>query len=330
MSSARPDTATSSARNRSQGYQALERGKDHLLQSRHSEALAELDTAVAQHVLEAHEPRASCLQALGWNLDAVDDFTRAIAMAPDSGLYYQRAMSRSAVGDFAGCVADLNEALRLAGGNSDYERAYDAAAQDQGFANAAALYRSRLKLDSTLLEHDLRHPDLNSHKRSCAIRREAGETAPCPARSTRGGRRIPWRRLFWTLATCLALGLLGWDSAADIYDEWQLLKHGLAAEAIVTDAYEDIGDGGPRERSALVHYIEYEFGIDGATVEGVAPAAGEAGSVVRVVYLPSRPEINAPAELLDMSPSELLWRKGALFLIFGVLGLSFAVFIARS
>ena len=87
--------------------------------------------------------RAMSLQALNFDLDAIDDFDRAILLAPgEANLYHMRSFSREAAGDHEGCVSDLQEAIRLSkivNRHNDYWNGY---AKETGWPSATAKYES--------------------------------------------------------------------------------------------------------------------------------------------------------------------------------------------
>jgi len=55
-----------------------------------------------------------CLQALGFHLDAIDDFDKAIDMDPDDcNLYFMRAMSMRGAGRYEDADEDFRRAIAL-------------------------------------------------------------------------------------------------------------------------------------------------------------------------------------------------------------------------
>ena len=137
------------------GYLALEKGQKHFLNKQYQEALDSLDIALdaGYSTADIHGMRATCLQALGWHLDAIDEYTRTIALEPnDCNHYYQRAMSKSSIGDSKGCIADIERAMALSTANSRLNRGYNEVAREIGYESAADLYRSQLSFESDASE----------------------------------------------------------------------------------------------------------------------------------------------------------------------------------
>ncbi len=106
---------------------AYERGRSLFAVRSFQEALGQFDLAIANGFEEEMKFqdgeiyiwRAGCLQMLNFHLDAIDDFDRGILISPGNGeRHFQRSVSKGAVGDFAGAVADLEEAVRLDSANN--------------------------------------------------------------------------------------------------------------------------------------------------------------------------------------------------------------------
>jgi tetratricopeptide (TPR) repeat protein len=119
------------------GHNAFERGKASYFAKpmREQEALDCFDMAIGCGFenAEVYDLRGSCLQSAKFDFDAIEDFSRAISMQPeDCNFYYQRSISKAAVGDLAGCAADLNEAVRLSKYENARNRNYDIAAREMG------------------------------------------------------------------------------------------------------------------------------------------------------------------------------------------------------
>ncbi|HEY1717321.1 MAG TPA: hypothetical protein VGH42_03400 [Verrucomicrobiae bacterium] len=126
-----------------QGYDALVAGKKHLAEGRHQAALDYFDTAVECGFDdgEMFGSRAPCLQSLEWHLDAIDDFTKAIRREPeDSNLYFQRSISKRAVGDQQGGLADMQDAIRIAKTDNKFTRGYNLVIKDMGWQSVVAMY----------------------------------------------------------------------------------------------------------------------------------------------------------------------------------------------
>ena len=124
-----------------EGYKALELGKALYFQKKEQQAIHYFDTAIDSGFedAEVYGMRGGCLQSLQFDLDAIDDFTRAIEFDPeDSNNYFMRSISKEAVGDLPGHIDDLNEAIRLAGIDSASTRRYNAHARENGYMDGVA------------------------------------------------------------------------------------------------------------------------------------------------------------------------------------------------
>jgi hypothetical protein len=118
-------------------YKALKSSSPPEKNKAFNDALEKFDLCIShQFVHQTYTFRAMCLQALRFDLDAIDDFNMAIPLSPnDCNLYYLRAMSKSLVADIDGCVSDLKIAIELAKKKSDFVSNYDEAARLQGYKN---------------------------------------------------------------------------------------------------------------------------------------------------------------------------------------------------
>lgn len=75
-------------------------------------ALEYLDFAIEKGVSIAYQERANCLKSLGYFIDAIVDYTRAIEINPaDCNLYFCRGIAKHAIGDFAGAISDKHLAI---------------------------------------------------------------------------------------------------------------------------------------------------------------------------------------------------------------------------
>lgn len=99
-------------------------------EKKNEEALKKFDLAIESGLYEeAYRERGYCLQALGFHLDAIDDFTKAIELFPtNSNNYYGRSLSYSALGVYDSAIADCEKAIELwnvkSPENLELERAY--------------------------------------------------------------------------------------------------------------------------------------------------------------------------------------------------------------
>lgn len=151
----KPSASTKANARWLQGYHAFEAGKKHFAERRDQEAVDCFDTAVECGFED--EPlfslRGSCLQALEWQLDAIDDFTKAISLEPqDCNHYFQRAVSKESIGDQQGHLADIKDAIRLAKADNATNRIYNLGAKDKGWQSAAAMYEGIAALSADPLD----------------------------------------------------------------------------------------------------------------------------------------------------------------------------------
>jgi len=147
----KPTSPTEADKRWLQGYQAFKAGKKSFAEKRDQEALEYFDIAIECGIQDAevYGLRGSCLQTLEWNLDAIDDFSRAIALEPeDCNNYYQRAMSKTATGDANGFLADIQEAIRLSKVVSALNHTYNLGAKDMGWKSTAAMYEGQAALSA--------------------------------------------------------------------------------------------------------------------------------------------------------------------------------------
>jgi len=139
------------------GFEAFQKGEDFLSKKQMQEALECFDEAInCGYVANAdvYSGRGICLQSLNYDLDAIDDFNKAIALQPENSLtFYMRSLSKTATSDLHGCISDLQEAIRLLDVDNEYTRNVDAHARETGYKDAAYYYRKqmdfyRVRLDS--------------------------------------------------------------------------------------------------------------------------------------------------------------------------------------
>jgi len=134
-----------------EGLHAYQRGKAFLSQkNKEREALCCFDMAIEcgyEGGGTIYIDRGICLQALGFDLDAIDDFNKVIPLASeDANLYYMRGLSRGATGDFDGAISDHEEAVRLSKAHSPSNDAWNNYARETGWPSATAFYESYLSM----------------------------------------------------------------------------------------------------------------------------------------------------------------------------------------
>jgi tetratricopeptide (TPR) repeat protein len=136
------------------GKIAFELGQKAFRENNMEEALEHFDQAIQCGFYREgiYCDRGLCLQHLDLHLDAVDDFTKAISLAPtSSSLYSMRSESRRETGDIYGCIADLKEAIRLSRGGDKLNEGFELTAKELGYGGAVSYYELRLTLATTYL-----------------------------------------------------------------------------------------------------------------------------------------------------------------------------------
>jgi tetratricopeptide (TPR) repeat protein len=186
-----------------EGYRSFQRGEEHYLAGgeNHSiaahtqEALDCFDSAIALGFEDRgiYGTRGSCLQILGFDLDAIDDFDKAVAADPsDCNVFFMRSVSKGVVGDLHGRVSDLKEAIRLAAADNVANRPYSALAEKRGYRDGVVgMYVAEMCFANQDIESqesyerlvrecrrpglaDQLGPDLVARKRAKARRRPQG------------------------------------------------------------------------------------------------------------------------------------------------------------
>lgn len=144
-----------------EGFNAFQKANDFFLKKRVQETLDCCDKAIDCGYVddaEVYSMRGWCLQSLNYDLDAIEDFDRAIALQPeDSDFFFQRSISKGSTGDQHGRVSDLREAIRLAGIDNACTRSHDALAKEWGYENSAHFYEMQMvmaKDDLVFLEEN--------------------------------------------------------------------------------------------------------------------------------------------------------------------------------
>lgn len=171
-----------------EGYEAFQQGQDLYFQNEFQQALCCFDQAIQSGFESAdiYGLRGGCLQKLEFDLDAIDDFTKAIDLESDDGNhYFMRSISKGAVGDLQGRVTDLKEAIRVAGIDNTANRSRNEWAKENGFQDGIVdKYQMDLMYANLVLEEQAadelrlkgpgphRRPDLASRLRAKARRRE--------------------------------------------------------------------------------------------------------------------------------------------------------------
>ena len=130
-----------------EGFHAFEKGKIHF-NNDDQKALDCFDRAIKSGFEGEgiYGLRAICLQALHFDHDAIDNFNKAISLAPEeANLYFMRSLSRAATGDLTGRVSDLQEAIRLSKIHNKYNEFWNNYAKETGWPSATVYYEVDLR-----------------------------------------------------------------------------------------------------------------------------------------------------------------------------------------
>jgi tetratricopeptide (TPR) repeat protein len=151
------------------GFDFFQKGRECYLNRQTEEALMNLDKAFENGFAEnfpteatnLYDMRAGCLQELGYDYDAINDFDKSIALSPnDCNKYFSRSISKGAILDLEGAVADLEKAIELSKIDNELNREYNDEAQKQGYKNGAAgmfvmrLAMAKMDLDSEIKDRE--------------------------------------------------------------------------------------------------------------------------------------------------------------------------------
>jgi len=128
---------------------AIEKGLHFDKDNKKNLALEYYDYAIEKNITDkrAFSLRGFCLQSLGFDLDAIDDFTKAIALDPDDcNLYFGRGNSYFSIKDYAAAIENGKQAVHYAKLNERFFEGYTAQAKAMGFESAQGLYESFLNI----------------------------------------------------------------------------------------------------------------------------------------------------------------------------------------
>ena len=149
-----------------QGHNAFCLGKDCYDKRKIEEAIRCFDIALEcgyDDDADLFFMRGWCLQNMGYDLDAIDDFSKAIELEPkDSNNYFLRSISKGSAGDHFGRIKDLKEAIRSAEMYPEPNRGYNMYAQEQGYLNVSQHFQAYLDMALIDLEFFKKAFDPNS------------------------------------------------------------------------------------------------------------------------------------------------------------------------
>lgn len=132
-----------------EGFNAFETGSKHYKDGNTEEALKYFDSAVECGYEDSglYSLRGSCLDELEWHMDAIADFDKAIALdAEDCNTYFQRALSKRAVGDEEGSLVEFRKAIELSEIDNQLNRSYNAGALEMGWSSVTMIYQAQLMM----------------------------------------------------------------------------------------------------------------------------------------------------------------------------------------
>ena len=109
----------------------------------HEAALEKFDIAIESGIFDdAYRERGYCLQLLGFHLDSIEDFTKAIKLFPtNANNYYGRALSNSALGYYDKAIADVTAAIELSQVNSKENNEIKQVAIEKNIASPTFQYK---------------------------------------------------------------------------------------------------------------------------------------------------------------------------------------------
>ena len=146
-------------------FDFFQKGQDSYFSRQTNEALSYFDKAFEYGFAEnfpseatkIYDFRAGCLQELDFHYDAINDFDKSILLSSnDCNKFFSRSVSKGAVLDFEGEVADLERAIELSKVDNELNREYNDEAQKQGYKNVAGMYQMRLVMAKMNLDSEIK------------------------------------------------------------------------------------------------------------------------------------------------------------------------------
>lgn len=118
-------------------------GKVFIQRREYEKAFPFLDDAINLGETEAYLHRGLCHMSLGYNIEAIEDFTNAIIVMPnDCNLFFSRATCYVNISNYKLALEDGKKAIEIADKNFLENRKYNNEAKSQGFNSVNALYSS--------------------------------------------------------------------------------------------------------------------------------------------------------------------------------------------
>ncbi len=92
-----------------------------------------------------YDMRAGCLQELGYDFDAINDFDKSIALSPnDCNKYFSGSISKGAILYFNGEIEDLKKAIELSKIDNALNREYNDEAKKKDIKAGAGMFEMNL------------------------------------------------------------------------------------------------------------------------------------------------------------------------------------------
>jgi tetratricopeptide (TPR) repeat protein len=141
------------------------KGKEYYTSKNVSEALLYLDKALEHGFAEdfsydlhnLYDIRGACLQSLDFHYDAINDFDKSISLEPNNfNKYFSRSVSKGAILDYEGQIADLLTAIRFSKIDNSLNKEYNDQAEMKGYKGATELLEMQLKMAKMSLESEIK------------------------------------------------------------------------------------------------------------------------------------------------------------------------------
>lgn len=138
----------------SDGLEFFRIGKELFLNKEFEKAIENFDKSIDCGIEDGvYEFRGMSLQALNFDLDAIDDFDKAIAQNPeDANLYFFRGLSRSAAGYIVDSIKDFSRAVELSKIPNELNKNYNSTIKGKGWQSITDFYNSYLIREKDTLE----------------------------------------------------------------------------------------------------------------------------------------------------------------------------------
>lgn len=138
---------------------SLKDGLKFLQEGNFETALVKFDLAIESGIhKEAYRERGYCLQSLGFHLDAIDDFSKAINNSPENANnYFGRSISKGILGYYTEALEDAKIAVSLSMVNSVWNNQVNQVAQSKGLQSVTNLYQEQV--DTIINEMNETNPD---------------------------------------------------------------------------------------------------------------------------------------------------------------------------